>query len=219
MSDCFPGDEVPASISPLGLGVRQRELLDYWEELENQLRVWHLGLPDGFHPTATRSCLGEAEWETEKWFSRAMCASTMQWYLFARIQLLHNKPHLSTARPANMLGGDAPGTSLANRHASYQAIIHQSRAYAKDIVAIANGRADEGTRVHSVQPLWTAGLVLGRDEHPGENGEVSVECDAWRTTIIQLLRGIEHDMGWAAEYRVRGLMELWGLDPNIHKVD
>lgn len=51
----------------------------------------------------------------------------------------------------------------------------------------------------------------------GENGEVSVEYEARRTTVLQLLRGIERDMGWAAEYRVRGLMELWGIDPDVQK--
>ncbi len=70
------GDEVPDSISPLSLGVRQCELLDYWEQLDAQLAVWFEGVTDSFRATAIRC--GEVEWEIEKWFPRAMSASTMQ---------------------------------------------------------------------------------------------------------------------------------------------
>ncbi|EME49933.1 hypothetical protein DOTSEDRAFT_68677 [Dothistroma septosporum NZE10] len=204
------GDDVPDNISPRGLGVRQRELLDYWESLNEQLCVWHDGLPDIFHPTAIRGNSVE-ECGTEMWFPRSMCASTMQWFHFARIQLLHNKPHLSTATPVHgILGVGAPGTSLATRYASYVSILQQSRSHAKEIAAVSLGRADEGTRIHAVQPLWTAGLVLGNDDRPGENGEVSADTDEWRRTIVGLLRGIERDMGWASEYRVQSLLELWG---------
>ncbi|EGP91270.1 uncharacterized protein MYCGRDRAFT_66114 [Zymoseptoria tritici IPO323] len=192
------GDNVHESVaSPLGLGIRQKELLDYWETLHEQIRVWHEGLPDGFHPAAIHH--SDSECDNERWFSRPMCASTMQWYHFAIIQLLHNKPHLTTATPAP--GSPlALGSSLASRHASYAAILQHSRQHAKEIVAISMGRSDEGTRIHSVQPLWTAGLVLGNDD--------------WRRTIVGLLRGIERDMGWAAEYRVKNLLELWSKPPD-----
>ncbi|KAF2209408.1 hypothetical protein CERZMDRAFT_47224 [Cercospora zeae-maydis SCOH1-5] len=188
-------DEAPASICPLDSGIRQRESLNRWHDLNMQLAVWSNGLPNGFQPTAVHVC--DNEWDTEKWFPRAMCASTMQWYHFARIQLLHSRPKVSTTGPvAPGYRGAAPqGSSITSQHGSYATILSQSRDHAKEIVAIANGRADEGTRVHSVQPLWTAGLVLGRH--------------AWRRTVVSLLRGIEHDMGWAAEYRVQGLMDIW----------
>ncbi|KAI5370410.1 Putative zn(2)-C6 fungal-type DNA-binding domain, fungal transcription factor [Septoria linicola] len=210
------GDEVPQSISPLSLGVRQRDLLSYWEELDAQLAVWYEGVTDGFRSTAVRS--SSAEWETEKWFARSMAASTIQWYHFARVQLLHNKPHLSTARPdTHVVGGAAaPGTGLASRHASYASIIQESRQHAKEIVAIARSRGDEAMRVHSVQPLWTAGLVLGRYDNPTSSD--SHNCTEWRRTIIDLLRGIEHDMGWAAEYRVQGLLELWEATTDVPPV-
>ncbi|SMR42233.1 unnamed protein product [Zymoseptoria tritici ST99CH_1E4] len=206
------GDNVHESVaSPLGLGIRQKELLDYWETLHEQIRVWHDGLPDGFHPAAIHH--SDSECENERWFSRPMCASTMQWYHFAIIQLLHNKPHLTTATPAP--GSPlALGSSLASRHASYAAILQHSRQHAKEIVAISMGRSDEGTRIHSVQPLWTAGLVLGNDDVSSEDGEVSAETVKWRRTIVGLLRGIERDMGWAAEYRVKNLLEQWSKPPD-----
>lgn len=210
------GDEVPENISPLGLGVRQRELLEYWEGLEDQLRVWHEGLPVGFRPVAVQR--PSSECETEYWIPRPMCASTMQWWNFAMIQLFSNKPHLSAAtQSTGILGSSAPGTpgtSLAARHASYAAILQQSRAHAKEIIAISNARSDEGTRIHSVQPMWTAGLVLGHDENSGGNGEVSHQTQEWRRKIVGLLRGLERDVGWASEYRVRSLLELWSLPPD-----
>jgi len=100
---------------------------------------------------------------------------------------------------------------LAARHASYASILQQSRKHAKEIVAIGLGRTDEGARIHSVQPLWTAGLVLGGDIKVEEGGKVDAETEMWRKCILAQLRAIEHDMGWASEYRVQNLLELWGL--------
>jgi hypothetical protein len=207
------GDDVPESISPLGLGMRQQQLLEYWEKLDEELRAWYEGLPDSFKPTAVVSSSQGMDME-EKWFPRPACASTAQWWHFARIQLLYNKPHLSTATPASRgrlgLAGDNHGSSLASRHASYASIIQQSREHAKEIVAIGLGRSDEGARVHSVQPLWTAGLVLG-----GSDGDVDEETWMWRRCVLGLLRGIERDMGWASGYRVRSLLEQWELPPDF----
>lgn len=204
-------DDVPADLSPLGLGVRQRELLSYWDILDEQLRIWHDGLPDGFHPPAIR--VANPEDGTEMWFPRPMCASTMQWYNFCRIQLLHNKLDISTGTPVQgVWGPGAPGSSLARRHTSYPNILAQSRSHAKEIVAIALGRHDEGTRIHAVQPLWTAGLVLG-DDRLGKDGQVGAETEGWRRTIVDLLRGIEEDMGWASEYRVQSLLDRWKTSP------
>jgi hypothetical protein len=214
------GDDVPEAISPLGLGVRQKELLDYWEQLDAQFNAWFDGLPDSFQATVVITPNEEVGSE-ERWFPRPMCASAVQWFHLAKVQLLHNKPHLTTAtrdlpRAHHSPGRVAPGVSLATRHASYAAILRSSREHAKEIVAIALGRSDEGTRIHSVQPLWTAGLVLGTASH-GE--EIDAETWMWRRKIINQLRGVERDMGWASEYRVTSLLELWSLpvdwDANI----
>ncbi|KAK3071742.1 hypothetical protein LTR53_008104 [Teratosphaeriaceae sp. CCFEE 6253] len=208
------GDDVPDAISPLGLGVRQQDLLEYWQSMDEQLRAWYEGLPDSFHATAVWTAGAEdVEGGTgieEKWFPRGSCASTMQSYHFARIQLLHNKPHMSTAFQHGGLGRprSSAESSLAARHASYAGILQQSRTHAKEIVAIGLGRTDEGARIHSVQPLWTAGLVLGV---AAEGSGVSAETEGWRRSILSQLRGIERDMGWASEYRVQSLLELWCL--------
>ena len=138
----------------------------------------------------------------------------MQWWHFARIQLLNSKPHVTVANPVVRgtlpVSPPAPGTSLAARHASYASILMQSREHAKEIVKIGLGRSDEGARVHSVQPLWTAGLVLG----VGEDGVVSQDTAILRRSIVNQLRGIEKDMGWAGEYRVQSLLDTWHLPHN-----
>jgi hypothetical protein len=210
------GDEMPASV----LGVRQHDLLEYWHEMDKQLRVWYEGLPPSFRAIAVGT--DEASRLEERWFPRPMCASAMQTYHFTRVQLLMNKPHISTGSPlprrpptaetgnssGQMDTSSTPGSSLAARHASYASILQQCRFHAREIVAISLGRADEGTRIHSVQPLWTAGLVLGAR---GEDG-VSAETEMWRRTVVDLLRGIERDMGWACEYRVQDLLSVWEAD-------
>lgn len=204
------GDTAPGGMSPLGLGVRQRELLEYWELLDEQLRVWYQGLPDSFHATA--ACPVDSDLAVaEKWFPRPMCASTMQSYHFALLQLLHNKPHMSTGGPSSVRETGlerqytSPGTSLAARHASYTLILQQSRLHAQEIVAIGLGRSDEASRIHSIQPLWTAGLVLGSSA----DGAASPETQMWRRTVLRLLRDVERDTGWAASYRVKDLCEVW----------
>lgn len=206
------GDDVSSSISSFSLGVRQKELLDYWEGLDAQINAWLAGLPDSFRPPVILGRNNERDMK-EIWFARPMCASALQWFHFARIQLLHNKPHVTTAitfpRRGSYLGQNTPGASLAARHASYAAILQRSREHAKEIVSIGLGRSDEGTRVHSVQPLWTAGLVLGMPE----DTEVNEETWMWRRSILSQLRGIEWDMGWASEYRAQSLLDLWDLPP------
>lgn len=221
------GDEMPST----GLGVRQSDLLAYWHELEGQFRAWYDGLPPSFRAIFVGT--DAASGLEERWFPRPMCASAMQTYHFARVQLLHNKPHTSTGSPfsppprSNSAGhkgnageppstssninnthANTPGSSLAARHASYASILQQSRFHAKEIVAISLGRSDEGTRIHSVQPLWTAGLVLGAGG--GEDGVVGDETRTWRRTVLELLNGVERDTGWACEYRARNLEALWG---------
>ena len=206
-------DDMPDNALPSNPSARQNQILEYWESLDAQLTTWLSGLPDSFYPTAVQKAHSRVDIE-EQWYPRPKCASTMQWWHFARIQLLNNKPHvnMSTTLGHTNLGRrpSVSGTSLAARYASYASIIQQSREHAKQIVAIGLGRSDEGARVHGVQPLWTAGLVLGVEQ----NGNDDKDTEMWRRSILSQLRGIERDMGWASEYRVQSLLELWGLPIN-----
>jgi hypothetical protein len=53
-------------------------------------------------------------------------------------------------------------------------------------------------------------LVLGAVGEDGAGGGVGAETETWRRTIVELLRGVERDLGWASEYRVRNLLDVWG---------
>ncbi|KAK5139770.1 hypothetical protein LTR32_007229 [Rachicladosporium monterosium] len=74
------GDDVPETLSPQGLGIRQQELLAYWQSLDEQFRIWHEGLPLSFHATAIRSPTPNPEdprpGVEEKWFPRPICCTT-----------------------------------------------------------------------------------------------------------------------------------------------
>ncbi|KAK4973300.1 FACT complex subunit [Elasticomyces elasticus] len=235
------GDDLPAEINPWGYGITQQQLLDYWQQLDEQLTVWYEGLPASFMPSAILQFRthpdadpGRVKQTAEAWYARPMCASTMQSYHFARIQLLHNKPHLTTQSPPRatsrhpqtprpLSSSSGPGTpspapshtrrlirtpktsNISTRHASYRTIVKQSELHAREIVSIALGRSDAGVRVHAVQPLYAAGQVLGS---AGESSKD--DMDAARRCVVDLLREIEADTGWACEYRVQQLLEEWG---------
>ena len=61
---------------------------------------------------------------------------------------------------------------------------------------IACSRPEASVRVHSTQPLFVAGQCL---THYSE-----------RKVVVDLLRSIETDLGWATEYRVEQLIKEWG---------
>ncbi|CAD0012387.1 unnamed protein product [Aureobasidium pullulans] len=145
----------------------------------------------------------------------------MQSFHFAKIQLLLNKPHESTGTThikSSSTHSKGNTWSLAQRHASYASILRQSRKHAEEIVSIGLGLTNDSARIHSVQPLYTAGQVLGMRESntrsaQTEEGHSSDEVDAMRGCILNLLQNIQRETGWATEYRMQQLLEEWGL-PN-----
>ena len=92
---------------------------------------------------------------------------------------------------------------------SYMTILQQSKSHAQEIMSIGLAQADEGVRVHSVQPLYASGQLLGV---PASSDEAAaVELRALRMCVLKLLREIERDTGWATQYRVRQLLDEWKL--------
>ena len=180
--------------SPTGiLGINQMLLLERWKELEKELEIWYQGLPDTFKPcarlppTLDGSISRDSPRATfpEIWYSIPMCASTMQSYHMARIILLINRPHESTARRS----------TLSDRLHSYRAIEREVRYHSYEICGIALGRPEGSVRVHQVQPLFVAGQCMTEDHE--------------RRVVLDLLRGIENDLGWATDYRVKQLLKEW----------
>jgi hypothetical protein len=122
---------------------------------------------------------------SEVWYSIPMCASTMQSYHMAQIQLLMNKPHESTQGR----------TTVFARLNSYQSVLAACQVHSREIVGISLARPEDSVRIHSTQPLFTAGQCLS---DPRE-----------RQVVLNLLHDIESDVGWATEYRVQQLIQQW----------
>lgn len=186
------GDEITSDATVFG--VPQRALLDYWHSLEKQFQVWHDRLPVTFKPSARvepsqmpRQFLqgDNSASFTEVWYSIPMCASTMQTYHMSQILLFMNKPHESTQGRS----------TICARMNSYQSVLAACQKHSREIVGISLARSDEAVRIHSIQPLFTAGQCLSDARE--------------RQVVLQLLRDVETDIGWATDYRVRQLVEQW----------
>jgi len=197
IDNIFPQDKG----SPNGvIGINQMTLLERWRELEKELDIWYQGLPDSFTPCARLSPVSNGSISndspraifSEIWYSMPMCASTMQSYHFARILLLVNRPHESTARRS----------TLANRLHSYRSIEAEVRHHSHEICGIALGRPEGSVRIHQVQALFVAGQCLTESRE--------------RRVVLDLLRDIETDLGWATDYRIQQLLKEWEWtsDPN-----
>ncbi|KAF2815884.1 uncharacterized protein BDZ99DRAFT_457833 [Mytilinidion resinicola] len=189
------GDDMPDHLGGPWAGVPQRTLLEYWYSLREHFRVWYEGLPITFKPCARiepRRVPAQLRTDDDEnvlpevWFSIPMCASTMQSYHMAQIQLLINEPHESTQGR----------TTVFERMHSYERTLSAALVHSREIVSIALARSDESVRIHSVQPLYTAGQCL-KDERE-------------RRLILRLLSDIERDTGWATQYRVKQLLVQWG---------
>ncbi|KAF2142042.1 uncharacterized protein K452DRAFT_227477 [Aplosporella prunicola CBS 121167] len=189
------GDELPQDPgSPWQTGVPQRTLLDYWIYLNRQFQTWYEGLPIIFKPCARippsriPNALIEDDCDSilsEVWYSLPLCASTMQSYHMSQVQLLLNKPQETTQGRS----------TVYDRFNSYGSTVNECQAHSREILSIALSRPDASVRIHSVQPLYTAGQCV---QDPRE-----------RRLVVKLLRDIEADTGWATEYRVRQLLQHW----------
>ncbi|KAI9849671.1 MAG: hypothetical protein M1837_002796 [Sclerophora amabilis] len=206
------GDEI-YSTSALGspavdgdsqVGINQKTLLERWGQIEKEIETWHSGLPDTFKPCARvsrpRDDTIELGGPSEQPFSEICLtsiggfniskASTMQSYHMARILLLINKPHESTSRRS----------TITNRLSSYRAIEAEILQHSQEICGIALSRPEGSVRIHATQPLFVAGQCVTKAKE--------------RRVILDLLRGVEKDLGWATEYRVKQLLKEWGWDDN-----
>ncbi|KAL5356721.1 hypothetical protein BJX96DRAFT_162637 [Aspergillus floccosus] len=179
------------SVDPGPIGLSQQVLLERWYRLETELDVWYNGLPDTFRPCARLPVPKEGEADdgfalSEIWYSLPVCSSAMQHYHMARILLLINKPHESTSRRS----------TITNRLNSYRSIESEIRFHSREIVGISMARPEGSVRINSLQPLFVSGQCLTDTRE--------------RRVVLQLLQGIEDELGWATEYRVKQLLREWG---------
>ena len=172
-----------------------------WQTLNREITVWYEGLPPTFQPSARiqlhDSASSNLRWET--WYSNSMCASTMQSYHMARMLLLIHRP---AQIPLGSSSSSSCPTGIADMHqqdllSAYRSMQAELRRHAIEICSIAKGRPNDSARVHSLQPLYFAGRCLTDPKD--------------QETVVELLRGIEKDLGWVAEYRVEQLIQEWEL--------
>lgn len=183
VDNVFPQD--PSSPTSL-LGFNQMTLLGNWQQLERELDEWSQELPDTFTPCARLPANRNPDAVfPEIWFSIPMCASTMQSYHMARILLLVNRPQESTAKRA----------TIYSRLHSYRYIDAEVRYHSQEICGIALSRPEPSSRIHMVQPLFVAGQCLDDIRE--------------RQVILELLRDVEKELGWATEYYVQQLLLQW----------
>jgi hypothetical protein len=183
------GLELESDISS-PIGISQQTLLKRWQRLRLELQVWHDSLPDTFDPCARvpPSQLELRECFSEIWYSVPMCASAMQNYHMAQILLLINKPHESTARR----------TTVTERLKSYNSIASTTRYHAREICGISLSRLEGSAHVHSLQPLFVAGQCFTEPQE--------------RALVLDLLREIESERGWATDFRIQQLLKEWNWE-------
>lgn len=166
-----------------------------WLKLCFEFQTWFEDLPETFRPCIRieqPKDLSKAPDVShlpfpEIFYSEASCASTMQHYHFARIALLLNRP------PDNMIS--APSSAF-DRLQGYREVAKEVDYRSREICGIALGRPQGGVRVQMVPLLFAVGQCL--------------ESVQERQIIANILRGIEADLGWATDYAIRKLQELWG---------
>ena len=185
------------------IGVNQEHLLERWNLLMADLDQWHDSLPASFNVTARTRKLGRASpglklsFETfeQIWFDLPLCAATIQSYHQAKILLLANEPQESTAIRS----------TVSARLRSYQHALREAIHHAREICGISLANSTDAFRVNSVQALFVAGQVL---EEPRE-----------QDAVLEILSGIERDLGWTTRYHLAKLKDEWARGREANHVD
>ncbi|CAG8225058.1 unnamed protein product [Penicillium salamii] len=181
------------------IGFTQELLNDRWEILMSELDKWYDCLPSTFTEAARTMGQGSSDpghklaLETfeQIWFDLPLCAATVQSYHQARILLLVNQPQQSTA-----IRSTVSARLRAYRYALKEALYH-----AREICGINLANPTGPFRINSVQALFVAGQVF-----QGQR-----EQDA----VLEILAGIERDLGWTTQYHVAKLIDEWGKRDEI----
>lgn len=167
--------------------------IDTWLKLCFDLQTWFEGVPETFRPCIRIEHPKDHSKPPEKsslpfpevFHGLTTCAAAMQHYHFGRIALLLN-------RPPDVVS--APSTAF-DRLQGYREVTKEVEYRCREVCGIALGRPQGGLRIYMVPLLYAVGQCL-------ENAE---EHDI----IVDILRGVEADLGWATEYAVLKLQASW----------
>ncbi|KAL8686391.1 MAG: hypothetical protein Q9218_007139 [Villophora microphyllina] len=166
--------------------VDQSSLAEKWDRLTLEMETWFNGLPEIFMPTAIISVHPHGANLTEVWHSISVCAATVLSWHMAQVLVLMNKPD------------DLPNrrTTVTARLNAYRTLQSEIAYHSCQILGLCLARPEASVRIHALQPLFVAGQCLTEE--------------AERRVVLDLLRGIERDLGWVTEYRVQQLLQEWG---------
>ncbi|KAL8638064.1 MAG: hypothetical protein Q9228_004743 [Teloschistes exilis] len=168
--------------------INQQSSSGKWDRLSLEMESWYNGLPETFMPSAIISAHPEGADLTEVWHSVPVCAATVISWHMAQVLMLVNKPQEVPTRRI----------TVAARVKAFRTMQSEIGYHSRQIVGLCLARPEGGVRIHALQPLFVAGQCLTED----------VE----RRVVLDLLKGIERDLGWATEYRVQQLRHEWGWD-------
>ncbi|KAJ5483045.1 hypothetical protein N7539_006491 [Penicillium diatomitis] len=164
-----------------------------WLGLCFDLQTWFEGVPETIRPCVRiehpRDPSSPANSPPapfpEVFHALSTCAAAMQHYNFVRIALLLNRP------PDEISG---PSTAF-DRLQGYREVTKEVEHRCREVCGIAFGRPHAEVRINMIPLLYAMGQCL--------------ESSTERQIIVDLLRGIEADLGLATDYAVQKLQSSW----------
>ncbi|GLI80412.1 hypothetical protein PoHVEF18_008766 [Penicillium ochrochloron] len=164
-----------------------------WLDLCFEFQIWFEGVPETIRPCVrienprdvSKPPDGSQIPFPEVFHGLPTCAAAMQHYHFGRIALLLN-------RPQDVISG--PSTAF-DRLQGYREVTKEVEYRSREVCGIALGRPHSEVRIYMVLLLFAVGQCL--------------ESANERQIIVDLLRGVEADLGWATEYAVEKLHSSW----------
>lgn len=164
-----------------------------WLNLCFELQTWTEGISEGFRPCVriehprdpSKPSDGRKCPFPEVFYSLETCAASMQHYHFGRIALLLNRPPDVVSEPSTAF----------DRLQDYREMTKEVDYRCREICGIALGRPGGEVRIYMTALLLAVGQCL-------ENSEE-------RQIIVDILRAVEADLGWATDYAAQDLQTSW----------
>ncbi|KAL2869717.1 Zn(II)2Cys6 transcription factor domain-containing protein [Aspergillus lucknowensis] len=159
-----------------------------WLKLCFELESWFESIPEPFHPClrlarpkSPSSHNGADRPFPEIFYSLPSSASTMQQYHFGRLALSLNRP----------VDEVSPPSTAFDRLQGYRDLTKEADYRCREICGVALARPRAAARAQMITLLYAVGQCLEKPEE--------------RQVVVELLRGIEADLGWSTASQVQKL--------------
>ncbi|GES61226.1 C6 finger domain protein [Aspergillus terreus] len=164
-----------------------------WLKLSFEFQSWFERVPETFrpclrieHPRDIARLPDIAHMPfPEIFYCLTTCASTVQQYHFGRLALALNRPADAVSAPSTVF----------DKLQSYRELMKEADYRCREICGIALARPQSAARVYMIPLLYAVGQCMENEEE--------------RRIIVDLLRGIEADLGWVTGTQVRELESFW----------